>query len=151
MRRLVHAFKFGGQSCLAPPLGRLLIDCYSDAALEADLIVPVPLTGIRRRLRGYNQAALLARELARATGLPLAEALRRRRYRGPQVAAAGAEQRRLNVESAFAVQSAEAVRGRRVLVVDDVATTGATLDACARALLAAGALGVQALTLARED
>jgi ComF family protein len=151
VRRLVHAFKFGGQSCLAPSLTRPLIECYASQALEADMLVPVPLTGTRRRLRGYNQAGLLAKQLSRSTGLPLLEPLRRRRYAGPQSRSASADERRRNVQGAFSVARPAEVAGARVLVVDDIATTCATLDACARVLLEAGATAVMALTLARED
>jgi len=150
-RRLLHAYKFGGQSSLAPLLARSLAECFAAHGLAADVVVPVPLTGRRRRQRGYNQALLLARELAKGLGLPAVEALRRRRFPGPQSRSASAEERRRNVEGAFEVADAAGVAGRRVLLIDDVATTGATLDACARALLAAGAAEALALTLARED
>ena len=151
VRRLVHAFKFGGQSSLSQPLGGLLIEAYLSHGLEFDMIVPVPLTGARRRTRGYNQASLLARELGRAVDVPVVDALSRRRFAGAQVSSATAEERRRNVGGAFAVARAEAVSGRHVLLIDDVATTGATLDACARELLSAGAASVSGLTVARED
>jgi ComF family protein len=151
VRRLVHAFKFGGQSSLAEPLGALLIDAYVAHGLESDVIVPVPLTGMRRRTRGYNQASLLAKELGRALDLPVVDALSRRRFAGAQASSATAEERRRNVIGAFAVVRADAVNRRHVLLIDDVATTGATLDACARELLSAGSASVSGLTIARED
>jgi ComF family protein len=151
VRKLVHAFKFGGQSALAPSLGALLTDAYVANRLEAAVIVPVPLTGVRRRVRGYNQAVMLARELGRTLDLPVAEALRRRRFAGAQASSATAEERRRNVAGAFGVLRPDAIADRRVLLIDDVATTGATLDACTRELLAAGAALVSGLTLARED
>jgi ComF family protein len=151
VRRLVHAFKFGGQSALAPLLARPLIEVWGEQRLGADVSVPVPLTGRRRRGRGFNQSALLAREIGRAAGLPVSEALARRRFPVPQARSRTAAERWRNVQGAFAVTDAEAFAGRRVLLVDDLATTGATLDACARELLAAGAAEVIALTLARED
>ncbi len=151
MRRLVHAFKFGGQSCLAEALSQQLYEAYEQHELEADLIAVVPLTGLRRRTRGYNQAALLAQNLARWLELPYVEALSRRGRATPQAQSPSAEQRRLNVIDAFAVRDAASVEGRRVLLIDDVATTGATLNACAVALLNAGASEVYGLTLARED
>jgi ComF family protein len=151
VRTLVHAFKFRGQSSLGKPLAAELTRCYADHGLEADVIVPVPLAVARRRGRGYNQASLLAREVSRQTGLPAAEALRRRGSATTQAQSASAEERRRNVVGAFVVARPGEVAGRRVLLIDDVATTGATLNACAVELLNAGAAEVAGLTLARED
>ena len=151
VRRLVHAFKFGGQSALGKALAAQLAGCYHEYALAADVVVAVPLTGSRRRSRGYNQAALVAREVAREIGLPAADALRRRGNATPQAASATAEQRRSNVVGVFEPVKGADVTGQRVLLIDDVATTGATLGACADMLSAMGARGVIGLTLARED
>ncbi len=151
VRRLVHAFKFGGQSTLGKALAAQLASCYREHGLEADVVVAVPLTGSRGRSRGYNQAALMARELAREIDLPVLDALRRRGNATPQAASATAEQRRLNVVGVFRPARSADVAGRRVLLVDDVATTGATLGACAEVLLSMGASAVIGLTLARED
>jgi ComF family protein len=106
---------------------------------------------MRRRTRGYNQASLMAQELGRALDLPVVDALTRRRFPGAQASSATAVERWRNVSGAFSVARPEAVAGKRVLLIDDVATTGATLDACAQELLAAGAASVSGLTLARED
>lgn len=151
VRSLVHAFKFRGQSSLGKPLAAELARCYADHGLAADVIVPVPLAVARKRGRGYNQASLLAREVSRQTGAPAAEALRRWGNATPQAQSATAEERRLNVVGAFEVGRPGDVAGRRVLLIDDVATTGATLNACAVELLNAGAAEVIGLTLARED
>jgi ComF family protein len=151
VRHLVKAFKFAGQSSLAESLAKPLLQTYQAHGLRADVIVPVPMTGIGRRLRGYNQASLLANELSKLTGVPCADALSRTRSVKEQARSATAEERRRNVAGVFAVRRAAAVAGKPVLLIDDVATTGATLDACARELLAAGATSVSALTLARED
>ncbi|HLF79523.1 MAG TPA: ComF family protein [Dehalococcoidia bacterium] len=151
VRTLVHAFKYGGQSSLAPSLAAPMLDACVTGGLRADVVVPVPVTGLRRRTRGYNQAGLLAAELARALDLPATEALRRRGFAGQQARSASAEERRRNVAGVFAVAKPEAIEDRRVLLVDDIATTCATLDACAQRLLDAGARDVVALTLARED
>jgi len=151
VRRLVHAFKFGGHSALGRALAARLARCYREQGLEADCIVSVPLTGARRRNRGYNQAGLLAREAGREIGLPVVEALRRRGNATPQAASATAEQRRANVAGVFQPAHRSEVDGRRVLLIDDVATTGATLSACAGVLLSMGASEVIGLTLARED
>ncbi len=116
--------------------------------LEVNIIVPVPLHPSRLRQRGYNQATLLARKLERHTGLPLDEKALIRVRHTPSQMRLDAEARRQNVMGAFHCPG-EQIAGRRVLVVDDVCTTGATLAACADALRASGATTVQALTLAR--
>ena len=151
VRHVVHAFKFGGQSSLAPSLGNLLAEAGELYGLEADAIVPVPLTASRRRIRGYNQALLMANELSQRTGVPVAEALRRTGHGATQAGSASAEERRRNVEGVFSLAKGQSVSGARMLLLDDVATTGATLDACAKVILEAGAASVSALTLARED
>ncbi len=111
----------------------------------------VPLSALRGRTRGYNQAQALGQGLSRELGLPLApRALQRRRHTPPQARSADAEERRRNVEGAFVARERE-VAGRRLLVIDDVTTTGATLSACAAALKVAGARSVQAVAFARED
>ena len=114
-----------------------------------ELVVPVPLHRSRRWRREFNQAELLARELSRLVGIPCRPGgLRRVRSTSPQ-AGLSHRQRRENVRGAFAATDAACIKGRRVLLVDDVMTTGATLDACARVLKVAGARYVGSLTLAR--
>jgi ComF family protein len=151
-REAVRALKYNYLSALAEPMAQLMAHYVEEEeAIEADLLVPVPLYGRRQRLRGYNQSALLARELSRLCGLPLAErGLARRRNTPPQARSADAEARRGNVADAF-IADRRWVEGKRILLIDDVMTSGATLDACARALLQAGAASVWALTFARED
>jgi ComF family protein len=151
VRRLVHAFKFAGISALGKSLAAQLTQCYREHDLEADAVVAVPLTGSRRRGRGYNQAALMARELATEVRLPLIDPLRRRGNATPQAASATADQRRRNVLGVFQPAKDVDLTGRRVLLIDDVATTGATLSACAEVLRSIGASAVVGLTLARED
>jgi ComF family protein len=115
----------------------------------ADILIPVPLYRWRRWRRGFNQAEALAKELSHLSGTPWSnKVLRRTRPTRPQVGLSQRE-RRLNLAGAFAVSSPRLVSGRRVLLVDDVMTTGATLDACARALKSAGATWVAGLTAAR--
>jgi ComF family protein len=151
VREAVHALKYNHLSGLARPMAEVMAGYLEAEALPVDLVVPVPLFGRRQRLRGYNQSALLARELSRLGGLPLAErGLARRRNTPPQARSVDAEARRRNVAGAFAADRRR-VEGRRVLLIDDVMTTGATLDACAQALRQAGAASVWALTFARED
>ena len=151
VREAVHALKYNHLSALARPMGEILAAYLKAEALPVDLVVPVPLFGRRQRLRGYNQSALLGREVGRLRGLPVAEGgLARRRDTAPQARSVDAEARRRNVAGAF-VADRQWVEGRRVLLIDDVMTTGATLDACAQALRQAGAASVWALTFARED
>jgi len=151
VRELVHALKYDHQSALALPAASLLSRYLMRENLTADILMPVPLYPRRERARGYNQSALLARGLGRLVGLPVEErALTRERNTPSQAERASAGERRLNVEGAFRYRGAD-LRGRRVLLIDDVATTGATLDACARVLRLSGAASVWALTLARED
>ena len=151
-REAVHALKYNYVSALAQPMARLMAAYVEEEeVIEADLLAAVPLYVRRQRLRGYNQSLLLARELSRLCGLPLAErGLARRRNTPPQARSADAEARKRNVADAF-VADRRRVEGKRVLLIDDVMTTGATLDACAGALRQAGAASVWALTFARED
>ncbi|MBN1178288.1 MAG: ComF family protein [Anaerolineae bacterium] len=134
---------------MAQPLGHVLATWWKDHPQPpTDVIVPVPLHPERLHQRGYNQTALLAHHMSRATGIPVAEhMLIRTRNTGSQMRLA-AEARRQNVAEAFLCPDGYA-RGKHVLVLDDVCTTGATLEACADALHAADAATVHALTLAR--
>lgn len=143
----VHAFKYRDRPALSRPLGRWLGRRVS--LPRGSALVSVPLARGRRIARGYDQAALLARHLARAARLPvLPGALRRLRETPPQVGRTRAERVR-NVAGAFA--ASDRVRGRAIALVDDVVTTGATADACARALKEAGALRVVAIALGRAE
>ena len=149
-REAVHALKYQGLSALARLMAPPMAECLCQWAPPAQAIVPVPLSGRRQRLRGYNQSELLGREVSRLTGLPLVlRALARRRSTPPQARIADEAARRQNVAGAFA-PGPETVNGG-VLLIDDVLTSGATLDACARVLTEAGAGPVFALTFARED
>ena len=151
VRAAVHALKYRGVSSLAPFMALPMADMLAQWAPEVDYIVPVPLFGTRKRVRGYNQSELLAREISRQTGLPVAsKTLVRRRATPPQARQTGYDARLANMEDAFAAGPG-ALRGGNVLLVDDVMTTGATLSACARVLLQEGADHVFALTYARED
>jgi ComF family protein len=148
LREAMHRLKYRGLAALAEPLGGLMATYWKKHPMPADIVVPVPLHAARLRERGYNQAALLAREMARQVGLQVAEqTLVRQRATAPQVEL-DARQRRENVRDAFCC-SDDSLSGSTVLLIDDVCTTGATLEACAIALIAGGARGVQALTLAR--
>lgn len=148
LREAIHHLKFRGRKELAAPLGQMLFTYWQGENLSADLVVPVPLHPSREKERGFNQAGLLAGILAGQASLPLCEtSLKRTRATAPQVGL-GVEERKANVEEAF-VWAGKGLDGARILLVDDVCTTGATLEACAAALRQAGAGAVRALTLAR--
>ena len=148
MREAIHRLKYSNSQDLAAPLGEMMASYWQDVHLPADVIVPVPLHARRLRERGYNQAALLARELGKGVGLPVLEsALIRARHTSPQVDL-NAEEREENVRGAFRCPD-DQLAGKRVLLVDDVYTTGATLEACSLALKRGGVHTVWALTLAR--
>ncbi|HEX6973992.1 MAG TPA: ComF family protein [Vicinamibacterales bacterium] len=144
LREIVHALKYDGRRSLARPLGVRLASAAAEILAGADLAVPVPLHRSRRRARGFNQAA----EIARYLGLPVTNALRRVRATPSQTDLPAAK-RHANVRDAFALRRWARIRGRRVVLVDDVSTTGATLEACARVLLEGGAAEVRAVTAAR--
>jgi ComF family protein len=151
LRRIIHAFKYDGRRSLARPLGAILRSAGSEPLRDADCVVPVPLHPWRRFRRGFNQAA----DLARTLDVPVVHALWRTRYTVAQAGLTAAARRR-NVRGAFRLSPLLSPRTRRrlihdrvVVLVDDVATTGATMDACAEVLRRAGARDVRALTLAR--
>jgi len=148
LRDALHAFKFAGRRALAGPLGDLAAEqCAASLPDGIDALIPVPLARERERERGFNQAALLARRIGRWLEVPTRPGwLARTRSTRPQSDLSAAE-RRANVRGAF--RASEHVAGRHLLLVDDILTTGATLDACARALRLAGARRVGVLTVAR--
>jgi ComF family protein len=150
LRGLIHLFKYGKVPTLARPLTDFLA-----AALPRDerfdAIVPVPLHWWREWRRGFNQSELLARALSARTGLPVVAGLRRARLTSAQAGLSN-QARRQNVARAFLpARAARRLAGKRVLLIDDVLTTGATASACARALKRAGAERVAVLTVARVD
>jgi ComF family protein len=147
----IHHFKYRGRIGIGEVLGRIMADYAGnqwDMAVFS-LIIPVPLHRKRLRERGFNQAVILARQIAKRFSLPLDfMTLRRERFTPPQVGL-GREERSANVRMAFAVRKPGKIAGRRILLVDDVATTGSTLNECASALMKAKAEAVAILTLAR--
>jgi ComF family protein len=146
LRQLIHSFKYDGRFQLDQALGRLLVQVLP-AVGTFDLLVPVPLHPSRLRERSYNQALLLARILARRTGKKVLPRLLRRIRATPPQQGLTAEARRRNLQGAFALQGELA--GERVLLVDDVLTTGATVRECSRVLLDGGAADVRVAVLAR--
>lgn len=148
LQQAIHYLKYSNSRHLAAPLGEMMVSYWQDVHFPADVIVPVPLHARRLRQRGYNQAALLARELGKGVGLPVLEdALLRVRDTASQVDL-NAEERKENVRGAFYCPD-DRLAGKKVLLVDDVYTTGATLEACSLALKQRGVHRVWALTLAR--
>jgi ComF family protein len=148
LRRLIHLLKYDGMRPLVKPLAQRLAGLLAEAG-PVDLIIPVPLDRRRERQRGFNQAALVAAEIGRLSGIPLDDrALRRIRATEGQTGLTH-NQRRLNVRGAFQVRHREAVAGRNIALIDDVITTGATASACALTLQRAGAARVAVLALAR--
>jgi ComF family protein len=153
LRHIIHAFKYDARRSLASPLSELLCEAGGDLLKEASCVVPVPLHPWRRLYRGFNQAA----DLAGGLPLPVVHALWRRRMTAPQTGLSAGGRRR-NVRGAFRLSPLlrrrvmqTMIANRIVVLVDDVRTTGATLDACAHVLKDAGAKEVRALTVARAD
>lgn len=157
LRDIIHALKYERRRSIAPPLGARMRTAGADLLRGADVVVPVPLHPRRERSRGFNQAD----DLARVLGLPVHPLLRRVRFTTSQIELP-AEERQRNVQHAFALSAlpgpAKAKAGHHIdaspeglviVLVDDVSTTGATLEACARVLKAAGVKEVRALTAAR--
>ncbi len=146
-RALTHMLKYDGLTALAQPMAARMTRLVPAAV---DVLVPVPLHGSRRRSRGYNQSEELARPIGAALAMPVEPRLLRRvRPTEPLAHVMSRDERRAIVAGAFAAD--ERAAERRILLIDDVATTGATLDACAAALLAAGARDVRCLSWARAD
>ena len=149
IRDAIHSLKYRNVRAAAGSLGDLMAGYLQDNSIEADVLVPVPLHPKRLRSRGYNQSALLAARIGRGLVLPVREDLLSRVHnRSPQVESRSREERRANVIGSFAPQGD--VQDLRILLIDDVATTGSTLSECASVLKESGASRVYALTLARE-
>jgi ComF family protein len=153
VREAIHQFKFAGKSHLAGPLGKLLTSAIKNWLPNSHgyLIMPVPLHPRRLRERGFNQSLLLARQAASRLGAELDTlSLRRVRYTKPQTGLKE-EERRRNVRKAFRCTEASLLKGENVILIDDVTTTGNTLNDCARALKRAGAERVYGIALARTS
>lgn len=151
LRQVVQKFKYGRKVSLGKPLGRLLAQGCREFLQEcrADLIVPVPLHPKRLRWRGFNQSLLLARQVSRVYGLPVDPFVLCRERETPPQTQLAEDERRKNVRGVFATHPEKALKGKSVLLVDDVYTSGATVNECSRVLLRGGAKEVTVLTLAR--
>lgn len=153
LRDLIHLFKYRKKRYLSSFLGRLLVDSIRERPEMAgyDAIIPVPLHWRRRWTRGFNQALDLARPLSKRLGIPIIKGnLRRVRYTKPQVRLLSKE-RESNIKNAFRLRDPAKVAGKRLLLLDDVITSGATLNECARVLKGAGASWVAIVTLAQAS
>jgi ComF family protein len=150
-RTLVHALKYGDRLDLAPTMGRWMARAGHELLHEADALVPVPLHWRRLWARRANQSALLARAISHQTGVPVAAAALNRVKATVQQVGLSQSERLTNVQGAFRVSMGRKseVAGRHLVLIDDVLTSGATADACARALLRAGARNVDVLVFAR--
>lgn len=146
-RALVYALKFGGKKYVARLLGAMMSDTFLSCAMEGEIIVPVPMTEKERKKRGFNQSELLAREVGARLNIPVLPALCKVRDTAPQKELSG-RAREDNLKGCFSAAFGEYIAGRKILLVDDVFTTGATVNECARTLLKAGAASVSALTAA---
>ncbi len=150
MRQAIHQLKYQNIRALVVPLAKLLQDYLRTNAVLAEILVPVPMHQKRLRERGYNQSGLLARELGKLTNLPVVDdCLIRQRHTPPQARTSTVDERRSNIADAFVCRD-QRLRDKQVLLIDDVATSGNTLDACAAALKASGATSVWGLVMARE-
>jgi len=149
LRKLIHLFKFDKIHTLAAPLAKFLA-LVLPREEHFDVVVPMPLHWRRRWERGFNQSELLAREIGRRWNVPVEKTIRRVKPTAPQAGLTNAK-RRANVSGAFESRKNRRLNGARVLLVDDVMTTGATAAACARVLKRAGAAHVALLAVARTD
>ncbi len=150
MRQAIHQLKYRNLRALTVPLAELLNDYLTANSLPGEVLVPVPLHPRRLRERGHNQSQRLAEELSNLTNLPVTgDCLIRKHHTPPQARTTTVEERRSNVTNAFTCVN-DRLRDKQVLLIDDVSTSGATLDACATALKTAGATSVWGLVLARE-
>ena len=151
LREVVQRFKYGRKVSLGKPLGRLVAMGCREMFLDClpDVIVPVPLHPKRLRWRGFNQSVVLGREVGRLWNLPVDPSVLLRSRETPPQTQLSEEERRKNVRRAFSLNPAKSVKGKTLLLIDDVYTSGATVNECSRALMRGGAREVYVLTLAR--
>lgn len=148
IQKLIIDFKYENKPYIARTLGKVLADKFSELNWKPDLVIPVPLTRRRYKIRGYNQAELLAEEFVRRTGLVLNTNVLNKTKETEQQAKLGFKDRQNNLKKTFKITNADAVKDKTVLIIDDVFTTGATANACAISLKEAGAKKVFVLCVA---
>lgn len=150
VRQAIHGLKYRNLKSISGCLAMLMADYLQDNPVHGEVLVPVPLHSRRLRKRGYNQSSLLAQELGKLIATPVIDgSLCRLKDSLPQARTTAIEERKKNVKEAFVCRDEE-VKAKNVILIDDVCTSGATLEACAVALKAGGAISVVGLTLARE-
>jgi competence protein ComFC len=150
IRRAVHELKYRNLRSIAACLSQYMADYFVEHDLAADVLLPVPMHENRMKRRGYNQSELLAGQISTMISVPVrGDLIRRGRDNKPQARTTCAEERRRNMEDAFTCISNE-VSGKDIIIIDDVCTSGATLEACAAALKLKGANKISGFTLARE-
>lgn len=150
VRDSLHRYKFGQRTGYAGIYAGFMVKCIDEKQISCDIIGWAPVSGKRLRRRGYDQSELLAREISLHLGIPVQRLLIKQRHTPPQSRIKNAARRQENVKGAYRCCDPELVRGKRILLVDDIVTTGATLSECARILKEAGAAAVYAVTVARR-
>ena len=149
-RELLLAFKYGGQSFIGDKIADVMADRLVSENLEIDLIVPVPMHKNKQNKRGYNQAGVIAKSLSKKLALPYFEKVLIRTENTPAMSGLTSFERRINMENAFCLDESLAgeIKGKRVLLVDDIYTTGSTVSACSRILKEQGACDIRVITFA---
>lgn len=147
-KNLVLAMKFNNNRWIAKHFAEMLFDTYNQNHLDAEIIIPVPLSYKREKQRGYNQAHLLVKSLAQKLNLPLADDVVYKVVDNKQQSTLSARERRENVKGVYSLQNASIVKGKKVLLVDDILTTGSTLSEISRLLKKAGAIAIYGLVVA---
>ncbi len=152
LRDAIHALKYRSHEAVAEPLAEIMARAFAGTGLarHADVLVPIPIHTSRLLERGFNQSELLARILARRIGVPLEPRVLRKVRKTAHQVDLPLDERGINIRNSFSVRRPERIAGKRVLLIDDVFTSGSTLNEAARVLLAAGAREVRAYTLARS-
>ena len=151
VRESLLRYKFGSLSAYAEVYAPIMAKCIDENEISCDIITWVPLSRKRLRKRGYDQARLLAEELSRISGVGCCRLLQKTRNNPAQSGTGSAEKRRANVSGVYRAADEDKVKGKSILLVDDIVTTGATLSECARVLISAGAREVKAVTVARKQ
>lgn len=149
VRESLLRYKFGGISLYADIYAEFIAKCVDENGISCDIITWVPLSAKRLRTRGYDQAKLIAEELSKLTGIGCLSLLRKIRNNPAQSGTGTAEKRRANVAGVYSAKNLSYIAGKKILLVDDIVTTGATLSECARVLKANGAAEIYAATVAR--
>lgn len=151
LREAIHLLKYQGRKSLAPVLGKLLLETLRQHPLDCHLVLPVPLARGRLRDRGFNQAELLAKEVARGLGIPFSARILSKPLETPHQTGLTRGERRKNLQGAFKVSAPQQIQGRNLLIVDDVFTTGSTATEVTQTLLSQGAGQIYIITLANSS